>query len=82
MAVNAQSILETIHENAQKNVLTNKVKRAAVPGLSMFGILWYSSGGSYLAHGADTHNATPPNRILSDDQGECDSNAYQGCADV
>lgn len=59
MAVNAQSILETIHENAQKNVLTNKVKRAAVPGLSMFGILWYSSGGSYLAHGADTHNATP-----------------------
>ena len=42
MAVNAQSILETIHENAQKNVLTNKVKRAAVPGLSMFGILWYS----------------------------------------
>ena len=41
MAVNAQSILETIHENAQKNVLTNKVKRAAVPGLSMFGILWF-----------------------------------------
>ena len=38
MAVNAQSILETIQRNAQKKIPTNKIKRAAVPDLSMYGI--------------------------------------------
>ena len=38
MAVNAQSILETVKRNAQKNIPTNKIKKAAVPDLSMFGI--------------------------------------------
>ena len=38
MAVNAQSILETIQRNAQKNIPTNKIKKAAGPDLSMFGI--------------------------------------------
>ena len=38
MAVNAQSILETVQRNAQKKIPTNKIKRAAVPDLSMYGI--------------------------------------------
>ena len=38
MAVNAQSILETIQRNAQKKIPTNKIKKAAVPDLSMY--LW------------------------------------------
>lgn len=38
MGVNAQSILKSIQKNAQKNIPTSKVKRAAVPDLSIFGI--------------------------------------------
>ena len=38
MAVNAQSFLETVQRNAQKRIPTNKIKRAPVPDLSMYGI--------------------------------------------
>lgn len=59
MAVNAQSFLESVQKKAQKNIPTNKVKRAAVPDLSIFGI---PTAGATTAGGTGTQAAsiTPP----------------------
>ena len=69
MAVNAQSILETIQRNAQKKIPTNKIKRAAVPDLSMYGIpsVGTTSAGSAkptVAKPADPTPITPNNNSL------------------
>jgi DNA invertase Pin-like site-specific DNA recombinase len=69
MAVNAQSFLETIQRNAQKNIPTNKIKKAAVPDLSMFGIpsVGITSAGSAkptVAKPADPAPITPNKNSL------------------
>ena len=69
MAVNAQSILETVKRNAQKNIPTNKIKKAAVPDLSMFGIppVGTTSAGSAkptVAKPTDPAPITPNNNSL------------------
>ena len=69
MAVNAQSILETVKRNAQKSIPTNKIKKAAVPDLSMFGIppVGTTSAGSAkptVAKLTDPAPITPNNNSL------------------
>ena len=71
MAVNAQSILETVKRNAQKNIPTNKIKKAAVPDLSMFGIppvgtttVGTSTGGITTAAATVPTPITPNNNSL------------------